>query len=54
MSKQFVTNAYLVKPTRKTNLYYFRLVVPPDLRGIVGRAEIRYSLRTGVSGGVKM
>lgn len=41
-------STYLFKPTCKTNLYCFRAVVPPDLRGIVGEAEIRYSLRTGL------
>lgn len=40
--------AYVFKPACKTNLYYFRVVVPEDLRRVVGKSEIRYSLRTGL------
>ena len=38
------SQSYLV---RNPSSYCFRLVVPPDLRGTVGRRELRYSLRTG-------
>ena len=30
----------------KRNLLYFRLAVPSDLRPVLGRSELRYSLRT--------
>ena len=36
--------SYLIRPS---SIYYFRVIVPPDLRGVVGKKEIRYSLRTG-------
>ena len=38
---------YLV---RNPHSYCFRYRVPPDLQKIVGRKEIRYSLRTGAIG----
>jgi len=31
----------------KRGIYHLRLAVPPDLQNLVGRAELRYSLRTG-------
>lgn len=38
-------SCYMVKPTR-SNAYYFRIRIPGDLRGLVGRSELRYSVRT--------
>lgn len=36
--------SYLV---RQPSSYCFRMVVPADLRGVVGKRELRYSLQTG-------
>jgi len=36
--------SYLIRPSSS---YYFRIIVPTDLRPVVGFREIRYSLRTG-------
>jgi integrase len=33
--------------------YYFRVIIPLDLRPIVGRSELRYSVRTGFIGEAK-
>ncbi len=39
---------------RKNNILHFRMVVPKDIRGILGKRELRLSLRTGyVREGVK-
>lgn len=32
---------------RKNGLYYLRVVIPADLRPLVGKGELRYSLKTG-------
>ena len=39
--------SYLV---RNTYSYCFRMVVPSDLTGFVGKKELRYSLKTGYIG----
>lgn len=32
---------------RRSSTYHFRIVIPVDLRSLIGLSEIRYSLRTG-------
>jgi hypothetical protein len=32
---------------RRSGWYYFRIVIPEELRSLVGQNEIRYSLQTG-------
>ena len=36
--------SYLV---RQSSAFCFRMVVPADLRAVVGKRELRYSVRTG-------
>jgi integrase len=42
--------SYLI---RNPHSYCFRLVVPPDLQRLVGKTELRYSLKTGYLGRAK-
>ena len=42
---------YLVRNAR--SCYCFRMVVPPDLRPVIGRSELKYSLGTGFLGVAK-
>ena len=50
VSNRTSTPTYLV---RTPYSYCFRYRIPPDLRIVVGRTEIRYSLKTGYIGKAK-
>ena len=44
MKTSFKSPNYLI---RNPYSYCFRMIVPKDLRNVVGKSELRYTLKTG-------